>query len=155
MPFGLCNAAQRLCRLMDQVIPSALRERVFVYLDDLLVVSPDFETHLQLLTSVAKCLEEAGLTINVDKLKFCLKELRYLGYIIGGGQSKPDAEKVETITRYKYLKTLTQVLSFMGAVGWYLRFIPDFASISDHSSKRSRRIEYFSFTLKQKQPLTT
>ncbi|KAM8701504.1 hypothetical protein ACLKA7_004909 [Drosophila subpalustris] len=34
MPFGLCNAAQRLCRLMDKVIPTELRSNVFVYLDD-------------------------------------------------------------------------------------------------------------------------
>jgi len=39
MPFGLTNAAQTLCRLMDNVIPANLRTRVFVYLDDLLVLS--------------------------------------------------------------------------------------------------------------------
>lgn len=39
MPFGLCNAAQRMCRLMDKAIPAVLRNHVFVYLDDLLVVS--------------------------------------------------------------------------------------------------------------------
>lgn len=129
IPFGVCTA-QRLCRLMDQVVPSALRERVFVYLDDLLVVSPDFETHLQILSQVAKCLEEARLTINVDKSRFCFKELRFLGYIVGGGQLKPDPGKVETITRYQYPRTMKQVRSFMGAVGWYRRFIPDFATIS-------------------------
>ena len=31
MPLGLYNAAQRLCRLMDKVIPSQLKDRVFVY----------------------------------------------------------------------------------------------------------------------------
>ena len=35
MPFGLCNAAQRLCRLMDKVIPQRLRANVYIYLDDL------------------------------------------------------------------------------------------------------------------------
>lgn len=103
---------------------------MFVYLDDLLVVSPDLETHLQILRQVAKCLEDAGLTINVDKSKFCFKELRYLGYIVGGEQLKPDPDKVETITRYQYPRTVKQVRSFMGAVGWYRRFIPDFATIS-------------------------
>lgn len=34
MPFGLCNAAQRLCRLMDKVIRPELKQKVFVYLDD-------------------------------------------------------------------------------------------------------------------------
>lgn len=29
MPFGLCNAAQRMCRLMDKVIPARIREFFF------------------------------------------------------------------------------------------------------------------------------
>ncbi|KAL7723637.1 hypothetical protein ACLKA6_006044 [Drosophila palustris] len=49
MPFGLCNAAQQLCRLMDKVIPTALRSNVFVYLDDLLIISADFPTHMKYL----------------------------------------------------------------------------------------------------------
>lgn len=117
MPFGLCNAAQWLGHLMDRVIPRSIRERVFVYLDDLLVVSPDFERQLEILTKVAHCLDKAGLTINVKKLKFCFKELRYLGYIVSGRQLKPDPGKVETITNYQYPKSAKQVRSFMGAVG--------------------------------------
>lgn len=35
MPFGLCNAAQRLCRLKDKVIPARLKSNVFIYLGDL------------------------------------------------------------------------------------------------------------------------
>ena len=77
MPFGLCNAAQRLCRLMDKVVPASIREIVLIYLDDLLVVSPDLETYFQLLQIVA-----AGLTINTAKSKFYYKELKYLGYIV-------------------------------------------------------------------------
>jgi len=38
MPFGLCNAPQTMCRLMDKVIPYRLKTHIFVYLDDLLVV---------------------------------------------------------------------------------------------------------------------
>lgn len=49
MPFGLCNAAQTLCRLMQRVIPHELSDRVFVYLDDLLIVSENFEEHMNIL----------------------------------------------------------------------------------------------------------
>lgn len=51
MPFSLCNDPQRLCRLMDQVIPHcAARRHVFVYLDDLQVVSTDFKTLIDMLS---------------------------------------------------------------------------------------------------------
>ncbi|KAH8384901.1 hypothetical protein KR200_000943 [Drosophila serrata] len=94
MPFGLTNAAQRLCRLMDKVIPQRLRENVFMYLDDLLVVSPTFEEHLETLREVAELLKEAGLTIGLKKSHFCFKELRYLGFIIGGGVLRTDPKKL-------------------------------------------------------------
>lgn len=73
MPFGLCNAAQRLCRLMDKVIPEELKTNVFVYLDDLLVISSDFESHMDLLEEVAKCLKQANLTIGLKNLNSALR----------------------------------------------------------------------------------
>jgi len=49
MPFGLCNAPQTMCRLMDAVIPPELSFCCFGYLDDLCVVSSGFESHLSVL----------------------------------------------------------------------------------------------------------
>ncbi|XP_036346512.1 uncharacterized protein K02A2.6-like [Rhagoletis pomonella] len=67
MPFGLCNGPQTMSRLMDKAIPSRLRENVFVYLDGRMVCSSNFEDHLELLKEVAKCLRDAGLTINIQQ----------------------------------------------------------------------------------------
>lgn len=130
MPFGLCNAAQRLCQLMDQVIPHQYRDKIFVYLDDLLVVSSDFDEHLRLLKLVAEKLSEAKLTINVEKSKFCLRETKYLGYRIGDGVLKPDNEKILAITQFPIPNTIKKVRSFLGMCGWYRRFLKDFASVA-------------------------
>ena len=61
MPFGLCNAPQRLCRLMDQAIPSNLRDIVFVYLDDLLIVTKTFDQHCEILKIVGEKLSVLAL----------------------------------------------------------------------------------------------
>lgn len=75
MPFGLCNATQTMCRLMDTVMGGDLRDSVFVYIDDLLIVSLDFDSHIEKLNTVAERLRKANLTINVKKSKFMRREI--------------------------------------------------------------------------------
>lgn len=130
MPFGLCNAAQSMCRLMDLVIPPPLRDHVFVYIDDLLIVSSDLPTHFELLNQVAKALRTANLTINVDKSKFLMKSIRYLGHVVGGGCISPDPGRVKAITEYPQPKTTRQIRSFLGMAGWYQRYIANFSSLA-------------------------
>lgn len=112
IPFGLCNAAQRLCRLMDRVIPGRLKSNVFIYLDDLLITADEFNTHLMILAEVAECLQRANLTIGLKKSKFCFKELKYLGFIVGWGILKTDPEKA--ILNMRIPKTPREVRSFLG-----------------------------------------
>lgn len=144
MPFGLCNAPQTMCRLMDKVIPTELREFVFVYIDDLLVVSKCFDSHITRLKTVAKCLREANLSINVNKSKFAMKEIKYLGHIVGNGQIKADPGKVEAIQDFPIPRTTRQVRRFLGLCGWYRRYIAGFAEIAapitDLLKKQSRFI---------------
>lgn len=130
MPFGLCNAAQTMSRLMDKVMGSDLRDSVFVYIDDLLVVSPDLDSHLVLLQTVANRLRMAKLTINVSKSKFVMREIRYLGYVVGRGQLRTDPLKVKAISDFPQPVTVRQVRRFLGMTGWYQRFIRNFSAIA-------------------------
>jgi len=68
MPFGLCNATSTISRLMDKVDPACLKERVLVYLDDLLVVSSGLESHMGVLRKTALLLKRAGLTITLPRV---------------------------------------------------------------------------------------
>lgn len=78
-----------------------------------------------LLRKVADLLAHANLTINLSKSKFCRKELRYLGYIVGEGKLKPDSAKVEGITGIPIPMSAREVRRFLGLTSWYRRFIKD------------------------------
>lgn len=61
MPFGLCNAPATFQRLMNTVFRQHLDEFVTVYLDDILVFSPDPATHVEHLRWVLTQLRKHSL----------------------------------------------------------------------------------------------
>ena len=130
MPFGLKNACQTMCEVIDKVVPYELRDQIFPYVDDLLVVSSDFDEHIKLLGILADRLRQAGLTINVQKSKFCFKELKFLGYVVGDGCLKTNQDKVSAIQNFPVPTTQRQVRRFLGMAGWYRRFVKDFSTVA-------------------------
>ena len=74
MPFGLKNAAQVFQRLMDGILRDV--NCAFVYLDDILVSSPDEETHVQDLKSVFSLLSQHGISIKRKKCLFGQSEVK-------------------------------------------------------------------------------
>lgn len=129
-PFGLCNSAQAMCRLMVKVIPNELHENVFVYLDDLLIISATLKEHFGLLRRVAGLLKNAGLTINVEKSSFVMSEIRYLGFIVGQDGLKTDPEKVVAFTNFPVPHNVKQTRRFLGMAGWYQRFVENYSGLA-------------------------
>lgn len=46
MPIGLCNAPAMFQRLMQRCLGSSVHNYLLIYLDDVIVYSPDFKSHL-------------------------------------------------------------------------------------------------------------
>lgn len=68
--FDLSNSTQCMQQVMDVVFGPELEPNVFVYLDDIIIISSTFEEHIELLNEVRNHLQGTNLTINLDKCKF-------------------------------------------------------------------------------------
>lgn len=130
MPFGLNNAPQTQQRLMDQVLGPDLDPFVFVYLDDIIIATPTFNKHVEVLSEVHRRLSEANLTINVNKCEFCRSSLSYLGFIIDKEGLRTNPDKVTAMLNYPVPRTATEIKRFIGLCSWYRRFIPHFSTIT-------------------------
>lgn len=80
------------------------------YLDNVVVYSWEWETHLMQVQKVLDSLGEAGLTANHKKCKLAFSETNYLGYTIGQGLVKPQEAKINAIKDWPRPSTKTQVL---------------------------------------------
>ncbi|KAL0156516.1 hypothetical protein M9458_047762, partial [Cirrhinus mrigala] len=129
LPFGLHGAPATFQRLMDRVLQGC-EKWAAAYLDDVIIFSDTFKDHLQHLEETLGRIQRAGLTLNMRKCRWAQKETSYLGYILGNGQIKPQVSKVEAIQRSPRPTTKKEVRSFLGLIGWYRRFIPDFATLA-------------------------
>lgn len=129
MPFGLVNSPATLSRLMDRVLGSGeLEPNVFVYLDDIIVISETFEEHLTILHDVASRLRAANLSINLDKSHFCVPEVTYLGYILGRTGLSPNPDRVAAIVNYERPTSLRSLRRFLGMCNYYRRFLANYSA---------------------------
>lgn len=78
---------------MDQVLKPH-QEYASAYLDDVVIQSPDWESHLPRVQKVLESLRQAGLTVNPKKCKLAFSETNYLGCTIGWGLVKPQEAKL-------------------------------------------------------------
>lgn len=127
--FGLTNAPASQQRLIDLLF----REfdlKVFGYLDDIILISNDFDSHVSLLLKVLEKLKQANLTINFDKCQFFRNSLNYLGYVVDNFGLRTDPKKVEAITNFPTPKNRKDLKRFLGTATWYRRFVPKFSTIA-------------------------
>lgn len=129
VPFGLCNSAQTLCKAIDKCIGYDLEPSVFGYIDDIIITADTFERHIELLREVSKRLKGAGFSISAEKSRFCVKELRYLGYVMDEHGLSTDPEKIAPILNIPPPKSLKEVRSLMGMASWYKRFIKNYSDL--------------------------
>ncbi len=143
MPFGLTNAPSVFQRLMDGVLVGC-EDFARVYIDDILVVSQDWKTHLGHLKLLFDTLRQAGLTCKKKKCSFGRARLEFLGHQIGGGQISVPAARVEAIRNHPLPKTRKQLRSFLGLVGFYRRFIRGYhrwsSVLTPHTSTAMSRV---------------
>ena len=70
LPFGLTTAPSVFQRLMVLVLCGLAYSTCLVYLDDIIVFSRDFDTHVQRLQEVLDRLRAANLKLHVKKCSF-------------------------------------------------------------------------------------
>ncbi|KAJ9557269.1 hypothetical protein OSB04_011883 [Centaurea solstitialis] len=130
MPFGLTNAPSTFMRLMNHVLRHFIGKFVVVYFDDILIYSRSMHDHVEHLKLVLTSLREQKLYANLKKCTFCVKEVVFLGYIVGETGLRVDEAKLKAILDWPIPTSVSEVRSFHGLASFYRRFVKDFSTKS-------------------------
>ncbi|KAL2095473.1 hypothetical protein ACEWY4_010192 [Coilia grayii] len=68
-----------------------------------------------------------------------MDEANYLGYTVGRGNVKPQMKKVDAIATWLQPRTKHQMRTFLGLVGYYQHFVPNFASLASPLHELTRK----------------
>ena len=130
MFFGMTNFPATFQRFMNDSFRDMIAEGwLLIYMDDLLIFSPDAKTLEERTKRVLARMEELSLHLRLSKCQFTVPEVEYLGMIIRPNEIAMDPIKLDGITAWPTPTKLKEVRSFLGFANYYRRFIPEYSSI--------------------------
>ena len=130
MPFGLCNAPATLERLMDRVLQVLRWSHCLVYLDDIISFGSTVDSALANLTLIFERLRSYALQLKSTKCHLFRSSVPFLGHIVGRRGLECDPSKIEDVKSWPVPDCLKSVRQFLGFVGYYRRFILNFADVA-------------------------
>ncbi len=110
MPMGLKTSPSAFSRLMEYVFQRF--HNTVIYLDDVLIGSGTWDSHMQHLHQVLARMKRHNLKIGLHKCKFAEPSVEYLGYTISAGLIKPGAEKTAAVKNFAPPHTVKEICRF-------------------------------------------
>ena len=154
-PFGLCSLPETYQRMIDKMIAGLKWKICVAYLDDIIVYSQDFASHINNLKQVFKAIESANLRMNPSKCHFGLDKIKYLGWIVSAEGTLPDPEKVSIISKMRSPIDKRGIKQFLGITGYYQNSIENYSQIAEPLRRLLSKNSEFIWTEEQEAAVIT
>lgn len=115
---------------MNVVFSELIRKFVLVFFDDILVYSPDLNTHVRHLSEVMSILEKHQFYAKKGKCALGVQLFEYLGHIISGEGVRTDPENIESMVEWLRPTNIKGLRGFLGLTGYYSRLIKGYRLIT-------------------------
>ena len=149
LPYGINSAGAQFQSIIDEVLLGI--SHTCCRVDDILITGRNDDTHMANVQQVVTRLEDAGFRCRIDKSYFMQKSVIYLGHEVSAQGIRPVDSKVGTLVEAPYPCDREQLISFLGAVQYYARYLPNMATVIEPLNRLRPTSAKWVFGEKEKQ----
>ena len=129
--FGLTNSPTMFQAIINKLLRDLINTgKVVAFIDDVIVGMETEEGHDEIVVEIIRRMEENDLYIKLEKCKWKVREVGFLGVVIGPEGIKMEKVKVKGVLEWPTPKYVKDVQKFLGLANYYHQFIEGFASIA-------------------------
>jgi len=120
MFFGLTNSPATFQAMMNNLLRDlVVEEKVVVFIDDVMVATETEEEHDEIVEEVLRRLEENDLFVKPEKYVWKVREVGFLGVIIGENRVRMEKEKVQEVVEWLVPKSVKDIQKFLELANYY------------------------------------
>ena len=129
--FRLTNSPAMFQVMMNNLLRDlVVEEKVAVFINDMMIATETEKGHNKIVEEVLKRLEENDLFVKPEKCVWKVREVGFLGVIIGEDRVRMEKEKVQEVIEWLVPRSTKDVQKFLGLANYYRQFVKDFAKIA-------------------------
>jgi len=120
MFFGLTNLPAIFQAMMNELLRDLINtEKVAAFINDVIVGTETEEGHNEIVVEIIRRLEENNLYVKLEKCKWKVREVGFLGVVIGPEEIKMEKKKVKGVLKWPIPKYVKDVQKFLGLANYY------------------------------------
>jgi len=120
MFFGLTNSPATFQVIMNELLRDLINtDKVAAFIDDVIVGAGMEEGYDEIVAEIIKRLQENNLYVKLEKCKWKVKEVGFLGVVIGPKGIKMEEEKMKGVLEWPTPTCVKDVQKFLGLANYY------------------------------------
>lgn len=125
LTMGTLPASGELNKALTPIFANC--PEIHVIHDDIIIATESKRAHERVVEMAIKAIQEAGLTLNMEKCRFAKRKVRFWGCIVSDQGVSPDPEKVRALDKAGPPSNKAELRSFLSMVQAQSEFIPKLA----------------------------
>jgi len=146
-PFGLSTSPSQLVLILTYLFSDRSRfNNLACYMDDLIIASHSWNSHLQQLELTSQTLQDANIACNPRKTEIGFTEIDYLGFRVSRNSLRLSEKRIKMISKITAPKNVKALQRILGMINYWRSYIPFLAKNTLNMRKFLQKNTAFKWT---------